>query len=367
MLSGGGTGGSVTPLLAVAEVLLAGRKDLEVVFVGTKQGPEKEMVAAFVGPRPLRFIPLSGGKWRRYFSWRNFFDLFRIGVAFFQAFQILRIEKPDVVVSAGSFVSVPLVWAAAFKKIPILIHQQDVRPGLANRLMAPFARAITVTFEKSLIDYGPKAVLIGNPIKDLSSYQENLAATRQKYQLGSQEPLLLVIGGGTGARAVNEIFFQIGVEANRDYRIIHLTGTGKLPGQEVKKFPGNYQLLEFLPHEEVLALLAAADLVVSRAGLGVLSELAALKKASIIIPMPQSHQEDNAVLVKQAGAAVVFKQAEADPMVLKQAIHELLSDPEKRAVLSQKISRLISGQAAAKMAGIIWEMLQDCSEFENKK
>lgn len=367
MLSGGGTGGSVTPLLAVAEVLLAESKELEVVFIGTRQGPEKELVAAFAGPRPLRFIPLKSGKWRRYFSWRNFFDLFRIGVAFFQALQILRTEKPDLVVSAGSFVSVPLIWAAAFKKIPILIHQQDVRPGLANRLMAPFARAITVTFEKSLIDYGPKAALIGNPIKDLGSYQEGLALTRQKYQLGAQEPLLLVIGGGTGARAINEIFFEIGAELSADYRIIHLTGTGKLPRPGAKKFPENYRLFEFLPHEEVLALLAAADLVVSRAGLGVLTELAALKKASIIIPMPQSHQEDNAALVKQAGAALVFEQAEAVPLFLKQAIRELLGDPEKRAVLGQKISRLISGQAAAKMAGIIWEMLQDYSGAENKK
>ena len=151
MLSGGGTGGSVTPLLSLAEELIKEDKDIDLSFVGAKNGPEKELIAGFKG-KEIRFLTLPSGKLRRYFSAANFFDIFKIIGAFFKSLAVLRQERPAIVISAGSFVSVPLVWAAACRRIPILIHQQDIRPGLANKLMAPFARVITVTFEKSLID-----------------------------------------------------------------------------------------------------------------------------------------------------------------------------------------------------------------------
>ena len=156
IFSGGGTGGSVAPLLAVAEELLqeAGASSgPRLIFIGTKNGPEKEMVASFnaeIGK--MEFLSLISGKWRRYFSIHNLLDIFKVVAAWFRSFGLLAKYHPDLVISAGAFVSVPLVWAAAAKNIPVLIHQQDLRPGLANKLMAPWARVITVVFEKSLID-----------------------------------------------------------------------------------------------------------------------------------------------------------------------------------------------------------------------
>ena len=150
MFSGGGTGGPVTPLLAVASELLRDDKNLNLIFVGTKTGPVEELIDKFKDGK-IKFITIPSGKLRRYFSLQNFLDLFKIISAFFKSLKVLRNERPDLVISAGGFVSVPLVWAAAAKNIPILIHQQDMRAGLANKLMAPFARVITVTFEKSFL------------------------------------------------------------------------------------------------------------------------------------------------------------------------------------------------------------------------
>lgn len=361
MFSGGGTGGSVTPLLAVAEELM---KDgpVDLIFVGSANGPEKDLVASFndsLAPDTAQmvFVSLKGGKWRRYSSWRNFWDIFVVLAGFFRAFNVLRRFSPDLVVSAGSFLSVPLVWAAALKKIPVLIHQQDIRPGLANKLMAPFARTITVTFEKSLIDYGPKAALVGNPIKDLSGYAAKTAATKQKYSLNLNQPLVLIFGGSTGATAINELVFKEVKNLSASCQIVHLAGKGKLADNRVPNIV-NYHPLEFVDNEEALNLMVASDLVVSRAGLGVLTELSALAKPTILIPMPDSHQEDNAALFARQGAAVVLNQKKLTAEELTAAIKNILNDEKLRTRLGGQIAKMIKPGAAEKIAAIIWEMVK---------
>jgi len=361
ILSGGGSGGPVTPLLALADNLLReeGPTSLELVFVGTHHGPEKEMASAFNARHDsaLRFIPIVSGKLRRYFSWHNLIDLFKIIVACGQAFFLLLKEKPDLVISAGGFVSVPLVWMAALWRCPVLIHQQDVRPGLANRLMAPFARAITVTFEKSLYDYGARAIWIGNPVAPVSPDQKMLSVKeiKDKYGLDIALPFVFVTGGGTGARAINELIFASVPESAESYQIIHQTGKGKLPPQGIKS--PHYQVFEFLNNREVLDLMRAADLVVSRAGMSALSELSSLNKAAILIPIPDSHQEDNAAVFAQAKAAVVLKQDGLTPEDLQGEIKRILDDGQERVRLSNSIGKVIKRGAAETMAGIVWEML----------
>jgi len=355
MFSGGGTGGSVTPLLAVASELLKDEVDLNFVFVGTKKGPEKELVANFSAPKKIDFLTLTSGKLRRYFSWSNFFDIFKIFAAFFQALIIIKRIKPDLVVSAGSFVSVPLIFAAALRRIPILIHQQDVRPGLANKLMAPLARVVTVTFEKSLIDYGPKAVLVGNPVK-LPEELGDAAALKVKYNLAPDLPLVLAVGGGTGSSALNELILQSIEELSNFCNLIHLSGFGK--ASSIKTKFKNYYCLEFVSNEELMKLMQAAEIVISRAGLGTLSDLAALKKPAIIIPLPASHQEENAALFKNAGAALVLEQRLLTSDKLREVLSNLLSDQELKASLSRNIGRIMKPGAAENIAGIIWEMLK---------
>lgn len=354
MLSGGGTGGSVTPLLAVAAELFQEDPEIEILFVGSQSGPEKELVENFSGKGRIRFISVSAGKWRRYFSFHNLIDVFKIGLAFFESLKILHREQPDMVMSAGSFVSVPLVFAAAIKKTPILIHQQDIRPGLANRLMAPFARVVTISFEKSFADYGPRAVWTGNPLRDLTSYQDNVAATREKYGLTSNQPLVLVLGGGTGALGINRLIAEIKSKLVDVCQIVHLTGKGK--GAEIVN-SSNYQAWEFLPQEEVLSLMAAADLVVSRAGLGAITELVGLAKPTILIPMPNSHQEDNAAVFADSEASLVVSQKNLTAPDLLKMIQDLLNDKERLEKYSNNIGRIMKSRAAENVAALVWEIV----------
>ena len=362
VFSGGGTGGSVTPLLAVAEELLAGEGSdgLRLVFVGTKNGPEQDMVAAFdkeVGR--LEFVPLISGKWRRYFSWLNFFDIFKIIVAWFQSFFILRRLRPDIVISAGAFVSVPLVWAASCRKIPILIHQQDLRSGLANKLMAPWARAITVVFEKSLTDYGPRAVLVGNPMRRSLDIQDEglIKKLKAAYSLDNSIPLILVFGGGLGAVGINRLIFKSALGLAKDYQLIHLTGKGKLPSEASLLQSAGYHVLESLDNRELSALMSMADLVVARAGLGALTELSYWRKPAILIPMPDSHQEDNAAYFAKNRAAMSLDQADLSAEKLATEIRRVLGDPALKRELSNNIGKIMKRGAADTVAGIIWEII----------
>ena len=255
-------------------------------------------------------------------------------VAFIQSIIILGHEKPNLIVSAGGFVSVPLVWAAGLIKIPILIHQQDVRPGLANRLMATRAKVITTTFEKSLQDYGRKAVWIGNPIIDLGDYSRTSRELIAKYRLNNQLPLVLVVGGGTGAQGINDLIYSGLDQLTKFCQLVHVTGLKK--SKQIKR--KNYLAFAFLPYPEILALLAQADLVVSRCGLGFLTELSAFAKAAILIPLPHSHQEDNANFFKTREAAIVLNQLDLTADSLVREIKGGLNNPTLLKQLKNELS-----------------------------
>lgn len=356
IFSGGGTGGSVTPLLAVAEEIIADEKKgsnirWELVFVGTFQGPEKELVSNFCSQTAcLRFIPIISGKFRRYFSWSNILDLFKVFLAFFWSVWLLYRERPSALVSAGSFVSVPLVWAAAILRIPVLVHQSDVRPGLANRLSAPWAKAITVAFEKSLLDF-PEAVHTGNPIgcHQITEYQKE--AIIKKYNISPDKPLLLVTGGGTGSVAINRLVSGAASQLSDYCQIIHITGRGKQTTNISQS--GTYQSFEFLAHDEVFILMSLSDLIISRCGLAFLTELSCLGKAAILIPMPDSHQEENAEIFGVNKAAIVLDQADLAPDKLVELVGQLLADKERLDNLRAQASKIMKRGGAKSLADII--------------
>jgi UDP-N-acetylglucosamine--N-acetylmuramyl-(pentapeptide) pyrophosphoryl-undecaprenol N-acetylglucosamine transferase len=357
MLAGGGTGGSVTPLLGIAEELFldkSGSLDWEIVFVGTNYGPEKEMVASFsseVGP--IRFIPIVSGKLRRYFSLANLLDILKITFACFVSVYLLAKEKPAVIISAGSFVAVPLIFVASLFNIPVLVHQSDVRPGLANRLCAPLARKVSVAFSQSLTDF-PGAVWTGNPVRRLAVSKVDQATWRQKYKLSAERPLVLVTGGGTGATAINNFISLAAPLLVNDCQIIHVTGKGK----KIAGASGisNYQVFEFLPHREVLGLMELSDLIVSRCGLAFLTELSALGKAAILIPMPNSHQEDNAQVFATNSAAIVLHQVELSPEKLAEEIKQALSDKPKLLSLSQAAQGVMKRGGALAISQLVREL-----------
>lgn len=338
VLTGGGTLGSVTPLLAIIPALRAAGHEL--YFIGTQSGPEKVLVEQAGVP----FHAIRAPKLRRYVSWRHLLIPSELVLGVLQSFGLLMTWQPQVIVSAGSFVSVPVVLAAARFGIPCVIHQQDVKPGLAIRLMRNAARRITVVFEDSL-QYFPaeKTEWIGNPVRDLTP-------TTDAITLNPEYPTILVFGGGTGAQALNTLVTsRLWNAAN----VIHLTGKGK-HGSAVAH--PRYHQFEFL-NEEMKEALHKADVVVARAGLGTISELAALGKPAIIIPMPETHQEENAELLKRHDAAIVLDQKTLTQDVFAQTVSDLLKNKKKQEALSKAIRGVMKPHAAQRLVEIIQQIL----------
>jgi UDP-N-acetylglucosamine--N-acetylmuramyl-(pentapeptide) pyrophosphoryl-undecaprenol N-acetylglucosamine transferase len=295
-------------------------------------------------------MSIPSGKLRRYFSWRNLVDPIFVIAGFFKAsFYILK-HRPSIMISAGSFVSVPVVWAAWFFGVSVLVHQQDVRPGLANKLMSPFADVVTVTFEKSFKDYGDRAIWIGNfvrkSLKNLNNKELGI-----NFDFKSVLPIVLVVGGGTGATAINKLIEESIEELTMFCQVVHVTGKGKSINQ--KTISSNYQQFEFLQRDEISEALRVADVVVTRAGLGTLTEIAYLEKPSIIIPMPDSHQEENAQVFRDNNAAFVLNQKDLTKDILIDKIRELLSDKELQKLFSENVSKVIKKGANERVVGII--------------
>jgi UDP-N-acetylglucosamine--N-acetylmuramyl-(pentapeptide) pyrophosphoryl-undecaprenol N-acetylglucosamine transferase len=300
LFTGGFTLGPVTPLLAVSEELRRQDPTIEVFWIGTYTGPERTLIAEYNIP----FKAICSGKFRRYFSLRHIADNFHFICGFFQSFFYLLRSRPDVVVSAGGFVSVPVVVAGWFLGIPSFIHQQDRRPGLANRIMAPFASKITVAFKQSVKAFPrKKSEWVGNPVRE-DIFHNNRQEALDYFDLSNEKPVLFVYGGGTGAKRLNELVEE-SLPMLLDFcQVIHITGIGK--AGKMKKQEG-YRRYQFLTEGMVHAY-DAADLVVSRAGMGALTELAALHKPSIIIPMPDTHQEKNAEAFENENAIQYVRQ-----------------------------------------------------------
>ncbi|MDZ4230007.1 MAG: UDP-N-acetylglucosamine--N-acetylmuramyl-(pentapeptide) pyrophosphoryl-undecaprenol N-acetylglucosamine transferase, partial [Candidatus Veblenbacteria bacterium] len=285
LCTGGGTLGSVTPLLAVVEELRLRYPDIQVEWWGTHAGPERLLVES----RNITFKTISAGKFRRYASLENLKDIIRIATGLVESLWRFGFNRPDCLLTAGSFVAVPAGWAAYLYGIPVLVHQQDVRPSLANRLLSPVASRITVALRESVKDFSPgKVVFTGNPVRSVFMNAPTTAEARRELGLSPDKPTILIIGGGSGAKALNHIALEAEPELLKLGQVIHITGAGK----EVHiSIPG--YLTMPLTNESV-TVLAAADVVVTRAGMGVLTELSALGKAAVVVPLPQSHQEDNA-------------------------------------------------------------------------
>lgn len=352
--SGGGTGGSVAPLIAVYEEL---KNDNDYLFywVGTKDGVERKMLKS----ANIKYFSINCGKLRRYWSWQNFVDVINFMHGLLQSFFILAKERPDIIISAGSFVSVPLVWVGWFFRIPVLIHQQDVRAGLANKLMSWSAKKVSVTFAKSLKDYGRKAVLIGNPIrKELIEVRVSKQEALAKLGLVKDKPVLLILGGGTGSLAINKL-----IESNLDnlskfLQIIHITGRGK---SIICADKSNYHGFEFLDTFGLIKVFAAADVVVSRCGMSVLSELSFFGLPSILIPIPNSHQEVNAQLFAENKAAIVIDQGKISDIDFVKIIRDLMGNQAARQELSINIQKIIKKGANQELVKIIKELINERS------
>ena len=287
VLTGGGTAGHVTPNIA----LLPRLKELgyDVHYIGSYNGIEKTLMEGCQVP----YYGISSGKLRRYFDLKNFSDPFKVLKGFSEASKLLKKLKPDVVFSKGGFVSVPVVIAAKQLHIPVIIHESDMTPGLANKLSIPAASKVCCNFPET-ISHLPKgkAVLSGSPIR-----QELLTGDRTKALqftgLSGTKPVLLIIGGSLGSVVVNEAVRSILPKLLKKFEIIHLCGKGKLD-QTLTALNG-YVQYEYIS-DELKDLFALSDIVISRAGANSICEFLALRKPALLIPLSAAASRGDQIL-----------------------------------------------------------------------
>ena len=323
IFTGGGTAGHVMPNLALMDRLDKG--EWTVHYIGTEEGIERELLA---GRPEVVYHAIAWGKLRRYFSWKNFTDPFRVVKGYFQSKKIMKAVKPDVLFSKGGYVSVPVVMAAR-GKCPVLCHESDYSPGLANRIASKFADTVCTTFTDTVTKVpAGKGVHTGNPIR-AALFEGSREKGLTFAGLTGEKPVLLVVGGSTGAKAVNEAVEAALDELLKTFDIVHLCGQGK--ADDTAPRPG-YVRFEYV-NEQMAHVLAAADVVVSRAGANAVFELLALHKPAVLIPLPleasRGDQILNAQYFERNGYAVHLPQAEATPQKLVDTVLAVCRDRQR--------------------------------------
>jgi UDP-N-acetylglucosamine--N-acetylmuramyl-(pentapeptide) pyrophosphoryl-undecaprenol N-acetylglucosamine transferase len=316
LFTGGGTAGHVTPNIALIKRLLA--EGWQVDYVGSKTGIERELIAGVPG---VTYHAISSGKLRRYFSWQNFADPFRIVRGVFEARRLIRACKPDVIFSKGGYVSVPVVVAAG--KTPVVAHESDFSPGLANRIAARYADRVCVTFADTARHIsGGRAVHTGTPIRP-ELYGGDRDRALAFTGLSGDKPVLLVMGGSSGAQRLNELVRGALARLLPSFDVIHLCGRGKVDAAAAR--PG-YVQYEYIDRE-LPDLLALADIVLSRAGANAVFEFLALAKPAVLVPLPLSasrgDQIQNAKYFEKKGYAVMVDQDTATPDTVADAVAHL--------------------------------------------
>jgi UDP-N-acetylglucosamine--N-acetylmuramyl-(pentapeptide) pyrophosphoryl-undecaprenol N-acetylglucosamine transferase len=348
VLTGGGTAGHVTPNIALIEVLKP--EGWLIDYVGSADGVEKAMITAINIP----YYAVRSGKLRRYFSWKNFLDPINIVLGIWQAYRLLRKLKPDVVFSKGGFVGFPVVVGAWLNCIPVVAHESDMSPGLANRLSFPFVNKICVTFAaaKKHFKRQENVEVTGTPIRQ-ELFNGKKAKGLALCGFKDEKPCLLVVGGSQGANVMNVCVRQTLDTLCKDFQVIHLCGKGKVDNALVGK-TGYYQL-EYA-NEELADLFAASELVISRAGANALYEILALGKPHVLIPLSRQasrgDQIQNARYFQQQGISVVVDEEALTPETLLSAVNEVSAN---RSQIIEKIKALGIESATLKIIDVIKE------------
>lgn len=365
ILTGGGTGGHIFPLIAVMKQVkdLAGLENLELLYVGSGAKIEKEVMSSEGVP----VVNIMSGKIRRYFSLLNFIDFFKVPIGIIQSLWILLRFMPDAVFSKGGYAAVPVVIAAWIYRIPVLIHESDAIAGLANKFSAKFARRIGVAYD-SAKQYFPekKTAVIGNPVRE-DIMGGNRSEALSLLKLSESKPVIFVMGGSQGSNSINEAIIKALPELLKKVQIIHQTGKDNYENvvheaaeYGIKAGREGYLAFPFMDPETLKDSFAAADLVISRAGANSISEIAANRKPSILIPLETSannHQRANALDVAHVGGAIVLEEMNLTKHLLIQAIDKILNEKEFADSLSEKISVFYHPDAAKIIASGVLEMI----------
>lgn len=323
VLTGGGTAGHVTPNLALIPSLKKNGWDIQ--YIGSYNGIEKELVQK----ENIPYHPIASGKLRRYLSVENLKDPFKVIKGYFDAYKILKKLKPKVVFSKGGYVSVPVVLAASHLRIPVIIHESDMTPGLANKIAIRSAKTVCVNFEETLKYVGEKGVYTGSPIRQ-SLFEGSRMAGNKLCGFDEVRPTILMMGGSLGARKINEVLREALPELIQKYNIVHICGKNNVD-EGLMNVKG-YKQFEYV-RGELPDLFAMADVMLSRAGANALMEIIALNIPSLLIPLSQAASRGDQILNAKAmakkGFCEVLFEEDLNKQKLIQKLDEVYSNRHK--------------------------------------
>ena len=342
LFTGGGTGGHVSPALAIAEIFKTYYKECDVAFVGRKNGPENAAIkdAGYM----LYTVDISGFK--RSLSIKNISALFKIPFSLRQAGKIISDFNPDIIIGTGGYVSYPALRCGIRRKIPTLIHESNAYPGLVTRLLSKKCTAVLLGVESAAdcLKKEANAIYVGNPVRR-DFYASPKDKARASLGLNKDEIYVISFGGSGGAEKLNNTIAEL-MQAGYGKKVVHLHATGKKYYDEmIEKYPnlkeGKMKLVPYINNMQMQ--LSAADIAITRSGAMTVAELCASRTPSILIPSPNvaaNHQFKNAENMRKAGAALLLTEEELDSKKLKKAIEDLVLDKHKRQLMEKRLAVL---------------------------
>ncbi|CAN1212503.1 undecaprenyldiphospho-muramoylpentapeptide beta-N-acetylglucosaminyltransferase [Tumidithrix helvetica PCC 7403] len=347
ILTGGGTAGHVTPNIALLPKLKASGWQVE--YIGSANGIEKQLITDLGIP----YHGIASGKLRRYFDLKNFTDPFKVIKGIFDAYCALKRLKPQVVFSKGGFVTVPVILASWLQRIPVIVHESDITPGLANKISLPLATQICVTFPetlKHLRKYSNRTVCTGLPIRQ-EILKGNPEIGRQLCEFSTELPVLFVVGGSTGSGKINQAIWSVLEVLTQKFQVVHVCGKNNLnPAFDRYK---HYKQFEYLG-SELADVLAIADVIVSRAGANSIFEWLALKKPHLLIPLSKAASRGDQILNAQSfqkqGYSAVLPEEDLNPENLLQSLDNLF---ENRQGYVDKMTESLVGDSISQIMILI--------------
>ena len=351
VFTGGGTAGHVTPNMALIDSF---KKDgLTMAYIGSTEGIEKKLIEEMQIP----YYAIQTGKLRRYLTWQHLFEPFKMMMGIFQSFFILNRLSPQVVFSKGGFVSFPVVFSAWMKGIPVVAHESDMTPGLANKISMPFVKKFCVNFPDAAKFFrDPKHVFVtGTPVREViltGTKQQGLALTG----FNAEKPVLMVMGGSMGARKINACVRSCLPNLLKTYQVVHLCGKGNI--DESLQNQNGYAQYQFLGGDKLAHVFALSDMVISRSGANSLYELLTLAKPHILIPLSKEasrgDQIDNAAYFEKQGVSVVIQEQQLSDKTLLAAIERIMCQSDE---LQYKIKSLGFHSATLQVKQVIQSYL----------
>jgi len=356
VITGGGTGGHVFPALRIAKAFQ--RTGTDVLYIGSEKGMESKLSKE----AEVNFKSVLTGKLRRYFAWKNFSDPFLIIAGFFQSYLILRKFSPQVVFSKGGYVSVPVSLAAWLLRIPVVLHESDMSPGLANRILIRFAKKICFSFkESSKYVKSKKYVITGNPIRE-ELFLGDIEKAKVITEFNEELPVILVCGGSLGSSDLNNLISKSLEKILKYSQVILQCGKGKqIPIDKDLKNKNRFFQVEFVGVKALANLYKLANIIVSRAGASQITELAFLGKPSILIPlglkMSRGDQILNAKVLEKTKSSIVLNSDEITPDIFCKSLEKLVNNKKLQDKLSKSIKRYYEVDTVKKIVKEIKEVI----------